>query len=385
MGRSPEQRYGDIAVIFHWLIALFIVGLLVIGKYMTGLEENDPVRFALTQWHKSFGITVLLLSVLRLLWRFTHKPPPELEGMPKWQSKAASGAHALLYLLMFGLPVTGWIMVSASPLNLNTVLFNLVPLPHLPFLEDSPNRADIAAAFHEIHEIASTVLILILIAHIGAALKHHFFDKDTTMLRMLPDWSSAAFKSKLLALFVALGGASAGLYLYADSSNTAALLAAGDSEVSFVADVTGEATPGVFTQSSVDAVIDLDNPGNSAINARVQTASISSENAQVEGSLPDEEWFDVENHPEALFVSSSVDKTDDGQLMVNGDLTIKTTTQQVSFPMSLSDEEGKQVARGEFAIDRREFNIGLESQANEDFVGFQVTIKFRFDIALPDS
>ena len=70
MGRSTSQRYGDIAVIFHWVIALLIIGLLVIGKYMTSLEENDPVRFVLTQWHKSFGITVLILSVLRLLWRF---------------------------------------------------------------------------------------------------------------------------------------------------------------------------------------------------------------------------------------------------------------------------------------------------------------------------
>lgn len=132
MGRSTPLRYGDIAIIFHWLIALLIIGLLVIGKYMTGLEENDPVRYELTQWHKSFGIAVLLLSVSRLAWRFTHKPPPEPASLPRWQKHVSGLVHLALYALMLALPITGWIMVSASPLNIDTVLFGVIPWPHLP-------------------------------------------------------------------------------------------------------------------------------------------------------------------------------------------------------------------------------------------------------------
>ncbi len=384
MGRSPEQRYGDIAVIFHWLIAIFIIGLLAIGKYMVTLEENDPLRYVLTQSHKSFGITVLILSVLRLLWRFTHKPPPEPASLPSWQKRAAGGAHLMLYVLMFALPVTGWIMVSASPLNIDTVLFGVITWPHLPVLTELPNRADIASSFHHYHHYAGTALIVILLAHIGAALKHHFIDKDTILSRMLPDWSSSAFKSKIAALFVAVGAAGTGLYLSAESGNEAALLAAGDSEVSFVADVTGEQTPGIFSESQVEAVIDETTPANSSITARVQTTSLSSEDSQVEGSLPDSEWFNVAQFPEAVFTSTRVEPGDDGTLLVTGDLTIKEATTSVSFPMTLSDEDGKRVARGEFSIDRRDYDIGMESQDNDDFVGFDVLVKFRFDIALPD-
>ena len=385
MGRSSLTRYGDIAVLFHWLIALLIIGLLGIGKYMVGLEENDPVRFVLTQWHKSVGILILLLSVLRLLWRFTHKPPPEPASLPTWQKLAASGVHLLLYALMFLLPVTGWIMVSASPLNLNTTLFGVIPWPHLPPFEQLPNKAEIADAFHEYHELASSVLIAIVLAHVGAALKHHFVDKDVVLSRMLPNWSSAAFKGKLLALVAIIGASAAGLYYYDNAGNTAALLAAGDSEVSFVADVTGEPTPGIFAQSEVEAQIDEATAANSHITARVQTASLSSENDQVAGSLPEPEWFSVEAYPEALFESTQITAQPDGTLLVAGNLTIKGTTAPLSFTMTLSDEEEKRVARGEFTIDRRDFNIGMESQGNDDFVGFDVTVKFRFDISSADA
>jgi cytochrome b561/polyisoprenoid-binding protein YceI len=351
---------------------------------MVGLEENDPLRFVLTQLHKSFGIVVLLLSVIRLLWRFTHRPPPEPPSIPDWQKRAAGGAHLALYLLMFTLPITGWIMVSASPLNLNTILFNVIPWPHLPPFADLPNKTEIAEAFRNYHEWAGMALILILFAHIGAALKHHFIDKDTVLVRMAPDWSSRSFKRKTSGLAALIIASALGLYVMATSSNTSALLAAGDSEVSFLADFGGEPIPGVFTDTSVQASIDEANPANSSIVARVQTVSLDSEDEQIKGTLPDEEWFDVANHPEAIFESNAIESSADGRLLVTGSLTIKTTTQEVSFPMTLSTEGEKRVARGDFIINRSEFDIGMESQDNEDFVGYSVTVKFRFDLAQPD-
>lgn len=384
MGRSAVQRYGDVAVLLHWLIALLILCLLAVGKYMVGLEENDPLRFVLTQSHKSFGILVLLLAVFRLFWRFTHRPPPEPPSLPGWQRLAAGIAHLALYSLMFVLPITGWIMVSASPLNLDTVLFNVIPWPHLPPFAELANKAEIAEAFHHYHEWAGMALILFLFAHIGAALKHHFIDKDTILLRMSPDWSSRSFKRKIGILASLIIASVVALYALANSSNQAALLAAGDSEVSFFADFGGEPTPGLFTETSVEASIDAANPESSSIVARVQTASLDSDDEQIKGTLPDPEWFDVANHPEALFESSAIEAASDGSLLVTGSLTIKTTTTEVSFPMTIADEEGKRVARGEFLIDRSEYDIGMESQGNEDIVGFKVTVKFRFDIAQPD-
>lgn len=383
MSRTAEQRYSDIAVIFHWLIAFFIISLLVVGKYMTHfLDENDPIRFQLTQWHKSFGLTVLLLSVLRLVWRFTHRPPAELASIPVWQQRIAGLVHLLLYGLMLALPITGWIMSSASPLNIDTVLFNVITIPHIPPFPDLPNKADIAASFHEYHELAGNLLLLLLLAHVGAALKHHLIDKDTILVRMLPNWTSQSFKNNTGAVTLAIMGAALGLYLYASTDRQAALLAAGDSEVSFIADVTGDETPGTFADTEVTAGIDTQNPANSSIIAIVNTASLSSNNSQVEGSLPDAEWFDVEGHPQARFESIDISKNADGSLQVSGNLTIKTTTQPISFAMSLADEEGKQVARGEFTIDRRQFDIGMESQDTDEYVGFDVTVRFRFDIEL---
>jgi len=289
----------------------------------------------------------------------------------------------VLYLLMFILPITGWIMASASPLNIDTVLFNVVTVPHLPPFTELPNRAEIAENFHEYHELAGNLLILILLAHIGAALKHHLIDKDTTLVRMLPQWSATSFKIKMAALGTAIIGSTLGLYLYADSKDQAALLAAGASEVSFIADVSGSATPGVFSDTTVTATIDTQTAANSSIVAVVNTASMSSENPQVEGSLPDTEWFDVVGYPEARFESTSIEAQTDGTLMVQGDITIKGTLQSIQFPMSISDEEGQQVARGSFVIDRREFNIGMESQSDDDTVGFDVMVQFRFDIGAP--
>ena len=381
MSRTAEQRYGDVAVIFHWLIAFFIIGLLVVGKFMTHYyEENDPIRFQLTQWHKSFGLTVLFLSVLRLIWRLTHRPPAEVASIPRWQQLIAGFVHLLLYALMLALPITGWIMSSASPLNIDTVLFNVITIPHIPPFADLPNKADIAAAFHDYHELAGNLLILLLLAHVGAALKHHLIDKDVVLVRMLPDWKSPSFKDATGALVLGIMGISLALYLYTFTDNQAALLSAGDSEVSFIADVTGDNTPGTFADSQVTASIDTQNPANSSIIAVVNTASLSSNNSQVEGSLPDAEWFDVQGHPEARFESTQISSNADGSLQVAGNLTIKTTTEAVNFPMSLTDEDGIQVARGEFIIDRRRFDIGMQSQESDDFVGFEVTVRFRFDM-----
>ncbi len=382
--RLPASaRYDDIAVGFHWLIALLIFGQLAVGKYMTSLPEADALRFGLTQWHKTFGILVLLLATLRLVWRFTHAPPPEPDSVPAWQRRAAHVAHLGLYALLFAVPLTGWILVSWSSFNVDTYLFDVIPWPHLPtpaFVVDGQVSEH---ALHEWHEIAGNILILILLAHVGAALKHHFIDKDTVLRRMLPTWSRS-WNAKLATFGVAVAAAGTGLFLYAAQSDRAALVAAGMSEVGFVALVTGDETPGTFPGSEVEATLDEATPANSSIVARVQTAGVTSANVQMASSLPDAEWFDSEGHPEASFASTAVARTDESTLSVDGTLTIKGNPVDVSFPMVLADEEGKRVARGEFTVDRRDFELGMQSQQSDQYVGYPVVIRFRFDIGPAD-
>jgi cytochrome b561 len=128
-----SERYTAVAMVLHWLIAIGILALIGVGLAMTHLTLAPMLQFQLYQLHKSIGITVLLGVLLRILWRVFH-PPPALPDMPRLEKAAAEGAHTLLYVLMIVLPLTGWALVSVSPFNLPTVLYGLVPWPHLPVL-----------------------------------------------------------------------------------------------------------------------------------------------------------------------------------------------------------------------------------------------------------
>jgi cytochrome b561 len=141
--RNSTHRYHGIAIGLHWLIAILFIGMLIIGNFMVDLDESDPLRFVLTQWHKSFGIVILVLIVVRLFWRFSHRPPRLPDHLKTWEVNAAGLTQILLYMLIFALPISGWIMVSASPLDLPTVLFNQIPWPHLPLFGSLTNKADI--------------------------------------------------------------------------------------------------------------------------------------------------------------------------------------------------------------------------------------------------
>lgn len=179
-------RYGTVAMTLHWLIALAIIGMLIVGKYMHELEDADPAKFELYQLHKSTGITILALSVLRLLWRLVNKVPPLPATMPAWQRFGAHASHFLLYFLMVAIPLSGWAMVSASPLGIPTIWFGLFQVPHLPGLQGFEDQHDAEEAFEEIHEWLGNVMILLAVVHVVAALKHHFWDRDNVLTRMLP-------------------------------------------------------------------------------------------------------------------------------------------------------------------------------------------------------
>ncbi len=182
MNSNAPTRYGTVAMTLHWLIALAIVGMLIVGKYMADLPNTDPNKFALFQLHKSFGITILTLTVLRIGWRLTHPVPALPPGMPAWQRWGAHISHYGLYALMLAIPLSGWAMVSASTLGIPTLLFGAVELPSLPITPDRETHE----ALEETHELLGNIMIGLLILHVVAALKHHFVDRDTVLRRMLP-------------------------------------------------------------------------------------------------------------------------------------------------------------------------------------------------------
>ena len=170
-------RYTTTAIAFHWVLALAILGSLGVGIYMTDLPMS-PQRLKLYNWHKWAGITILLLSALRLLWRLSHRPPAD-PPMPAWQRKAAHAAHLALYVLFFAVPLAGWAYTSAA--GFPVVWFGLIPLPDFV----SPDKPT-AEILKEVHELLAYALAAVVALHILGALKHQFLDRDGLLGRMVP-------------------------------------------------------------------------------------------------------------------------------------------------------------------------------------------------------
>ena len=177
IGNTPD-RYSALSKAIHWISALLVIGLICIGLYMTNAEKT-PAIFPLYGLHKSFGIVVLALTLLRVLWHLASKKPALVDGMKKWEKTAAKAAHHFLYLALFAMPLSGWLMSSAKGRTVK--LFDTVTLPDL--VGKSEQLGDF---FEECHEYLAWALIAAIVLHAAAALKHHFVEKDVTLKRMLP-------------------------------------------------------------------------------------------------------------------------------------------------------------------------------------------------------
>jgi len=167
-------------------MALGILVLAGIGLAMTHQKLDPQKLFQLYQLHKSIGITILLAAILRLAWRLTNRPPALPSSMTQLARKAAEGSHFLLYFFLIALPLTGWALVSASVLDIPTVLYGVVPWPHLPILSTLDNKKPVEDVLKLVHAIGALTLIALVAGHTAAALYHHFIAKDDVLRRMLP-------------------------------------------------------------------------------------------------------------------------------------------------------------------------------------------------------
>jgi cytochrome b561 len=187
MAGAARTRYSAVAIVLHWTIAAAILVQLAAGLWMVGSIRSpgaQALAFSVYQWHKSLGLAILALSVVRLCWRLANPPPALPIAMTRIERLAARAAHALFYGLTLGLPLVGWALVSASPLGLPTTVFGLFELPHIGWL--SGRGGGIEAAFRSTHRAMGHALIVLLVLHIAAALKHHLIDRDDALARMLP-------------------------------------------------------------------------------------------------------------------------------------------------------------------------------------------------------
>lgn len=172
-------KYSKTAIALHWIIAILIVANVTLASMAEDLPR--AARAAYMDPHKAIGISILALSLFRLFWRIGHKPPPLPEKLTGWQSTLGKAVHALFYFLIIAVPVTGWLMVSASPGAPPVDFFGLftVDLP----VSDSKALSGIG---HEGHEILTKPLVILIFLHILAALKHQFIDRLPFLQRMFP-------------------------------------------------------------------------------------------------------------------------------------------------------------------------------------------------------
>jgi cytochrome b561 len=172
------SRYSPVAIALHWLSVLLIVCGATIGLWMTTLAFS-PLKFRWYGYHKWIGITVFLVAGCRLVVRALRAPPPLPDTMPRWQRRAANASHVLLYGLMLAIPLSGWLYSSAT--GVSVVYLGLVPLPDLV-----PKDKALAAVLKGVHVGLNSALALLVIIHAGAALRHHFIERDGVLARMLP-------------------------------------------------------------------------------------------------------------------------------------------------------------------------------------------------------
>jgi len=173
-------RYSNGAVALHWIMAALLLAQIWVGWTFHGMERG-PARGDWFAWHKTLGALILVFAIVRLAWRLMHKPPPFPEELPHWERIAAVWSHRIFYALLILLPLTGLSAISGGADSATTALVGGIPLPLIPGLSEA-----FGDAMGDTHELLVKLTIALLVLHVGAALKHQFFDRSRAAGRMPP-------------------------------------------------------------------------------------------------------------------------------------------------------------------------------------------------------
>lgn len=391
---SDTRQYTPAARVLHWLVA----GMIVLQFILAQLADNassDLRELALLANHKSVGITILAVAIVRIIWRFRNKPPALPAGMPGWQVTASHVSHWSLYVLLFLLPITGWLMSSASAYSVSW--FNLFQLPD--FIGPNP---ELAETFEEIHELLAKALIAIAGLHVLAALKHHFLDKDEVLRRM-----ASAVGWALFVIVFTLGGALLGGAGKGPGSSSTSTPAAGNdgataaapeivasilpvwqidhqaSYIKFIGDQAGAEFEGVWESWSAELQFAADDLGSSTFSVTIDTASGNTQDVDRDTTLQDPEWFDSMNFPEAYFRASDFSASADGGFVADGQLVIKGAAAPAQFTFTIEADGDSRVLTGTARLNRLEHGVGTGEWEDTEWIGADVRVQVRVEATLP--
>lgn len=356
--RNTDARYGAVSKLFHWVMALGIIGMLGVGLYMTDLPMS-PDKFEIYGLHKAIGAVILFLAVLRVLWRFTAHVPALPSDMPRWQVWGAHLSHLALYGFLFAMPVTGWLMSSAAGFPVS--VFGLFTLPNLV----APND-ELRVLFATAHEWLAFGLMALIAAHLGAALEHHFLRRDNILRRMLP----------VLALLVFAGNAQA-----ADVPHWN--MVPEQSSLGFTAIQNNAPVKGSFTDFKTEIAFAPDDLLNSHVKVTVKTASVKTSYNDMTTTLKGEEWFYPEAFPDAVFEASKFTHTGGKEYVADGSLNLRGKIMPARLVFTLVEyTSARAQAKGSAHLSRTGFGIGQGEWASSDALKDDIEVTFDI-VAVP--
>ncbi|MEM1390498.1 MAG: cytochrome b/b6 domain-containing protein [Pseudomonadota bacterium] len=396
---TQSERYTTVAIILHWLIALAIILMLAGGWYMTNLPDGAPGQYELYQLHKSVGITILLLTITRIIWRVMNPPPPLPSEMNEQEKTASHLVHMAFYGLMIVLPLTGWLYSSVSTrLDVPTVLYGVLSWPDIPYAE-AMKTGLISGIANTSHTVLALLAVGMLALHLGGAIKHELSAEEGVIKRMLPGGLLGKTKAPQIkgrGTLVAFGSAVAALVLVTGTPNviaalsgTGAAFAANNdiqanwaidydqSEIRFSGIHDGNEYTGSFNSWDAAINFDPDAPEDATVAVTVSTASARASQKLYTDSLPSPEWLNVSAFPTANVEILDISSTGDQAYLATARLTLKDITIDREFPFVLDIEGDSATMVGQAILQRQPLNLGQDSDPSADWVSEDVTVDVR--------
>ncbi|MEM7459859.1 MAG: cytochrome b/b6 domain-containing protein [Pseudomonadota bacterium] len=402
---ASTERYSSVAITLHWLIAIAIIGMIFGGWYMSDLPDGAPGQYFLYQMHKSIGITILLLTVARIIWRVMNPPPPLPDEMNGLEKTASHLVHLGFYGLMIALPLTGWLYSSVSvKLDVPTVLYGLISWPDVPFV-DGLKTEDASGIVNFIHGRLAWVALLLLALHVAGAIKHELSAEDGVLKRMIPGLFGKADKpaapgrgavtafGSALGLLVLVAGASPVLSALSGSGAPVSADAAFEpnwtvnteaSSITFSGTHDGNVFTGSFANWDAAIQFDPEAPSDAEVRVSVSTTSADASQKLYADSLPSPEWFNTAAFSTASVEILDIAETGPGTYSSTARLTLKDLTVDTDFPFSLAIDGGTAQMTGQAIFQRTPLDLGQSSDPNADWVSEDVTVDVVVEAARTD-
>jgi cytochrome b561 len=358
MLRNTKDQFGAMTKTFHWVTALIVIGLVAVGFYM-GDMPIGAAKIKTYNLHKSFGITVLMMTLCRILWNNIDKRPVLDDKIQFWEKPLLTPMHTLFYVLLIAMPLSGWLMSSTG--GGPVAFFGLFTLPDLM----APDKA-VSKIFRQAHEIIGITLAVMAGLHVAEAVKHHFIDKDPFLRRMLP----------VIAALVLLSLPASAEEPYAaqrwDVMNR-------ESSISFSVRQMNTECKGAFDRFTSSVFFDPDDLANSHARVDIDLVSVNTQAMDRDEALRGQEWFDITHFPAARFETTAFRKTGDNAYEADATLTIRDVTVPLKLPFTLSIEDKGEnkievVMDSSIVLDRSQLKLGKGEWADTSIIGNDVSV-----------